>query len=256
MRSFGRGVAGALLFMLASCSTPADQVKKDPSPETQPGGLTPPKFDGDVPPGAAFAPGSGNNAPGQFDFYVLSLSWSPQHCATRGKQLPPDDPQCGGSAAYGFIVHGLWPQFQQGYPESCAPPGDLDPALIKRILRIMPSEKLIRHEWEKHGTCSGLPADQYFAQAEALMGGLKFPDRFTAPKEVISTSVAALRQDLAAANPNLPKDGASVAIVCQGEYLRELRLCYSKDFKPQACTGEVRDTCPANFSARPLISRR
>lgn len=254
MRRTGQGVAGALLFIVAGCSQPTGQIKNDPQPgQPESGGLAPPKYEGGEAGDSAFAPpGGGPNVPGQFDFYVLSLSWSPQHCATRGKQLGPQDQQCGGSAAFGFIVHGLWPQFEHGYPESCAPAGDLDPALVKRVLRIMPSEKLIHHEWEKHGTCSGLPADQYFGHAEALMNGLRIPDRFTAPKEVVSTSVAALRQEFAAGNPALPKDGTNMAVVCQGEFLRELRLCYTKDFAPKACGSEVRDNCPANFQARPL----
>lgn len=248
MRRSGTGVAGALLFILAGCSQPTGQIKNDPEPGK------PPKYEGPETGDAAFAPGapSGPNVPGQFDFYVLSLSWSPQHCATRGKQLGPDDPQCGGSASFGFIVHGLWPQYERGYPESCAPAGELDAALVKRVLRIMPSEKLIHHEWEKHGTCSGLPAGEYFAHAEKLIGELKIPDRFSAPKEMVTTSVATLRQEFAAGNPSLPKDGTNMAVVCQGEFLRELRLCYTKDFSPKACGAEVRDNCPANFQARPL----
>lgn len=197
------------------------------------------------------------NVPGAFDFYVLSLSWSPQHCASRRRPGRPDDPQCGGSQMFGFVVHGLWPQYVTGYPESCAAPQAVAPELVQRMLRIMPSPRLIQHEWDKHGTCSGLPAEQYFGHTEDLMASVQIPPSYRAPAEPLRTTLASLRAELLAQNPAFPRDGSSVAVVCQGEFLQELRLCYDKEFHPRACGGTVADSCPRpELSVRPVLLRQ
>src|SRR5262245_38762481 len=55
-------------------------------------------------------------AVGKFDYYVRSLSWSPQHCAEpAGKS---DTMQCHSKRHFAFVLHGLWPQFEKGYPQS------------------------------------------------------------------------------------------------------------------------------------------
>ena len=60
--------------------------------------------------------------PGKFDYYVLALSWSPEFCHSH-----PANAQCSGH--FGFVVHGLWPQFVDGYPEHCSTqPGLADPS--------------------------------------------------------------------------------------------------------------------------------
>src|SRR5262245_4871499 len=93
-----------------------------------------------------------HHAPGaktaSFDYWVLSLSWSPQHCSGHGAD--PSEPQCDGVRRYGFVVHGLWPQRERGYSESCATNAKLDDQTAASMLDIMPSNKLVRHEWEKH----------------------------------------------------------------------------------------------------------
>src|ERR1044072_2158162 len=64
------------------------------------------------------------NAPGEFDFYVLSLSWSPSFCeaaSERGNKGRSQVAQCGGRP-FSFVVHGLWPQYERGFPEFCQRP--------------------------------------------------------------------------------------------------------------------------------------
>src|SRR5690242_5822167 len=92
--------------------------------------------------------------PGKFDYYLLSLSWSPQHCSTPAGSN--DSMQCGEGRQFGFIVHGLWPQYERGFPSECADAGPVRSGIVKQMLRLMPAEKLIQHEWATHGTCSGL----------------------------------------------------------------------------------------------------
>jgi len=238
----------ALLFSFAACTRPLPSV---PAPSRAADAETPAEpAEPSTPPGV-------KHVPGRFDYYVLSLSWSPQHCATRGRQVRSDDPQCGDGVAFGFVVHGLWPQYEKGYPESCLVAKAVDASLVKRLLRIIPSPRLIQHEWQKHGTCSGLSTEDYFARAEVLFSDLRIPSRYGAPTASFSTTVPELRREFLAANPHLPSDGSSLVIDCQGEYLREVRLCYSKDFRPQPCTGSLHDACPqSGFSIRPLMARQ
>lgn len=244
---------------LAACPGPSSNGQGTTTP--RPGAMGSGQQSGSEPsepgePGdeAPQGPASGQNIPGQFDYYVLSLSWSPQFCATRGKQARPDDPQCGVGAAFGFVLHGLWPQYSgRGYPESCSVGSAPDAALVQRMLRIMPSPRLVQHEWQKHGTCSGLTPEGYFAQAESLFSGLHIPARLQHPSEPIATSVAELRQELVQQNPGMLPD--SIALYCRGPMLREVRLCYSKDFKPQSCSATVRDGCPrAGITVLPVRS--
>src|ERR1700712_5920775 len=63
------------------------------------------------------------NAPGEFDFYVLSLSWSPSFCeaASERGNSGRSQAQCGGRP-FSFVVHGLWPQYERGFPEYCQRP--------------------------------------------------------------------------------------------------------------------------------------
>ena len=102
------------------------------------------------------------NEPGKFDFYLLALSWSPSFCEEAGER-PSAQQQCAPSGRISFVVHGLWPQYEKGFPEFCQnPPPRLDRGIVSSMLDLMPAPRLIFHEWDKHGVCSGLPARGYF----------------------------------------------------------------------------------------------
>ena len=124
--------------------------------------------------GPGYQNGRGNE-PGKFDYYILSLSWSPTYCA----ELPrgASDPQCDRRRPrpYAFVLHGLWPQFERGWPESCPSRdrGFVPRPVANRMLDIMPSDKLVFHEYRKHGTCTGLGVDGYFALSRSLYEKIK-----------------------------------------------------------------------------------
>ncbi|MCK9394516.1 MAG: ribonuclease T2 [Methylobacter sp.] len=182
-------------------------------------------------------PAYADGQPGKFDYYLLTLSWSPEHCA----EVPGDKIQCEGEKHYGFVVHGLWPQYNKGYPDSCSTTPAVPEAVVQEMLPVMPSEKLIRHEWEKHGTCSGEKVGDYFNLIRNTFQTIKIPDAYANPSHQINTSAASIRQQFLEANPNL-----HLAVACKGEYLQEVRLCFDKEMRPTACSSGVRDYCPAS----------
>src|SRR6267142_3999609 len=135
------------------------------------------------------------NEPGQFDFYVLSLSWSPSFCdavSERSADRVAREPQCG-ERPYSFVVHGLWPQYERGFPEYCQNPAPrLDRNIVSSMLDMMPSPRLIFHEWDRHGTCSGLPARAYFETIRKARSAIKIPEEFlqlSEPKTVAPAEV-------------------------------------------------------------------
>lgn len=187
------------------------------------------------------------NQAGVFDYYALVLSWSPTHCSTTHGF--DDDQQCNRADGrrYAFILHGLWPQYEKGWPQNCRTRRKpfVPQPLIDSMLDIMPSDKLIIHEYRKHGTCSGLDPSSYFAFARQLFQSVEVPERYTNPYEVQQVSPDKLKDEIAAANPILGPD--MIAVSCDGNRLREIRICFSKDGNPQSCGANEnpRKLCPA-----------
>ncbi|MDX2167784.1 MAG: ribonuclease T2 [Deltaproteobacteria bacterium] len=178
-------------------------------------------------------------APADFDYYVLSLSWSPQYCAE--PEGARDHRQCGGARRFAFVLHGLWPQDERGFPADCAPDSTVPKRLVDGMLDIMPSPSLVRYQWRKHGTCSGLDVDQYFATARRAFDSIAIPARYRTAPQAVYVAPRQLEQDFLAANPRLRAAGLTVQ--CNGRYLRELRICLDKQLAPRACGRDVRDRC-------------
>lgn len=182
---------------------------------------------------------------GLFDYYVLSLSWSPEYCATTRRR---DEPQC--TRPYAFVAHGLWPQNERGWPQDCTSRERVSETTINRLLPIMPSRGLIIHEWRKHGTCSGLGADGYFAAIERSYRAIRIPDRFRLLPEPLTIASRELRRDLLAANPQLQADG--LVLLCSGRYLKEARICLDRRFAPRRCGPDLRERCGGSVVLRPV----
>ena len=118
------------------------------------------------------------NQPGQFDFYVLALSWSPTFCEATAEKGRTSKEQCGGRP-FSFIVHGLWPQYEKGFPEYCQNPAPrLDRNIVASMLDLMPAPRLIFHEWDRHGVCSGLGARGYFDTVRKARAQVKIPEPY------------------------------------------------------------------------------
>ena len=188
---------------------------------------------------------NGSQASG-FDFYVLSLSWSPTFCESSAGQSSRQ--QCGTNRKYGFVVHGLWPQNERGYPEFCASaePERVPDALGRSMFDIMPSMGLIGHQWRKHGACSGLTQKDYFAETRAAYQAVKLPREIASGERSVTLSTEAVESAFIAANPGMSKQG--IAISCDSQKLEEVRICLNKDLSFRDCREVDRQGCRANVA--------
>jgi ribonuclease T2 len=177
---------------------------------------------------------------GNFDYYLLSLSWAPNYCA----EHPGDNSnECRTGNHKGFVLHGLWPQSNEGQPPmSCQTASPVAGDLVRHMLEYFPSRGMIQHEWEKHGTCSGLSSQDYFAKVEQAFKSVQPPDQFKNLAGDKSVPPKDLDQSFAAAN-HAPADAFRIS--CHAQELVGVEVCMSKDLKIQSCARSLRE-CPAS----------
>jgi ribonuclease T2 len=195
------------------------------------------------------------NAPGEFDFYVLSLSWSPSFCEAareRGNTSRGTQAQCGGGRPYSFVVHGLWPQYERGFPDYCERPAPrLNRNIMSSILDLMPAPGLIYSEWDKHGTCSGLGARAYFEAVRKARAAVKIPPEYTDLSEPKTVTPAEVEDAFIKANPGL--SNTAIAVMCDSRRLGEVRICMSKDLQFRSCEEIDRRACRRNQIVMPPL---
>jgi ribonuclease T2 len=187
--------------------------------------------------GAARAEGE---AAGDFDYYVLSLSWSSAWCALEGDAR--NDPQCDPGRGLTFVLHGFWPQYEDGWPSFCRTT-ERDPsrAMTAAMADIMGGPGLAFYQWKKHGRCSGLSADAYFAAARNAYDSVKIPDLFAKIDRSLTLPASVIEDAFLEANPGLARDG--VTITCKDGLIQEARICLTRDLSPRACGSDVVRDC-------------
>jgi len=169
-----------------------------------------------------------------FDFYLLNLSWSPEFCYSH-----PSDPECASHLT--FVLHGLWPQNNDGtYPQNCSSaPGPANPSQYRDLY---PNPGLLGHEWQKHGTCSGLSPEDYFSSARKALRSVKIPAQLTGLKSQASLPPGQIMVLFSLSNPHIPL--SAMAVSCGNNYLTAFEVCLDKSLHPIACSA-VR-SCRAN----------
>lgn len=177
---------------------------------------------------------------GQFDYFVLSLSWSPTWCALEGDSR--NARQCDTSQDNGWILHGLWPQFHRGWPSYCptakAPPPRY---LTQKMADIMGDAGSAWHQWKKHGVCSGLSAPDYFDLARTAYEGITRPAVFRKLDRPVTLPATVIEQAFIKANPQLEED--MITVTCKAGRIQEARLCLSKNLDPVPCGRDVIRDC-------------
>jgi ribonuclease T2 len=176
--------------------------------------------------GAASLPVFAQSSP-KFDYYLLALSWSPEYCHSHTSST-----QCSSDKHFGFVVHGLWPEYRTGSgPQHCgSQPGLSNPS---SMLDIMPDLGLVQHEWTTHGTCSGLSADQYFGLIREAFNGIRQPAQLTSATKQQTLSPRQVKQAFETANPQL--NDAGITINCASNYLQAVEICLTKNLQPMSC---------------------
>jgi ribonuclease T2 len=169
-----------------------------------------------------------------FDYYLLNLSWSPEFCHSHSNA-----PEC--AQRLSFTLHGLWPQNNSGpFPQHCSTePGPQNPTQYSDIY---PDLGLLRHEWQTHGTCSGLSPDTFFTLARTAVHHVVIPATLSQLDHPISLPPNQIIDLFQAANPSFPPN--SIAISCGNNYLTAVEVCMDKQAHPIAC-GPIR-SCRAN----------
>src|SRR5947208_920123 len=173
-------------------------------------------------PRAAWAQDPRQNEAGKFDYYLLALSWSPSFCEGAGERKNESksaQQQCG-ERPYSFVVHGLWPQYEKGFPEFCQQPSPrLDRNIVSSMLDLMPAPRLIFNEWDKHGACSGLNPRAYFDNVRKARALVKIPEAYIEPPRPLTVSPDEVEEAFVQANPGLTREG--MAVTCDSRRLNE-----------------------------------
>lgn len=186
---------------------------------------------------AVMAHAEGDKA-GEFDYYVMALSWSPSWCEIEGDAR--DAEQC--DTDLGWSLHGLWPQFHRGYPSYC---NTVERAPSRRetgeMADIMGSGGLAWHQWKKHGVCTGLSSSAYFDLSRRAYNSVKRPDVFRKLDKEVKLPATLIEEAFIKANPQFEPD--MLTVTCRDRRIHEVRVCLSKDLEPVPCGRDVVKDC-------------
>jgi ribonuclease T2 len=186
---------------------------------------------------AAFAEGE---AAGEFDYYVMALSWTPSFCAIEGDARGSE--QCAPDTGFGWTLHGLWPQYEQGWPSYCRT-GARNPSRSDTAARapLFGTSGLAWHQWNKHGRCTGLSADAYYDLSQLAYDRVTRPEVFRRLDKTYRFPAAVVEEAFLQANPQLSADG--VTVTCRDGFVREVRICLTRGLEPRTCGRDVRRDC-------------
>lgn len=226
--ALGLMIAAAAVYSFLPADVPVERASPSASPQTE----MPSTSRDEAKPSGSSAASSVPQGSG-FDFYVLSLSWSPTFCESEAAGRNRE--QCGGAKDFGWVVHGLWPQNEKGWPENCpTPEGSRVPERIGRtVIDIMPGMGLIGHQWRKHGSCSGLGMQDYFKLVREAHERIRVPPELATVSTESRTSPQAVEAAFIRSNPGLSR--SAVAVTCDRERVDEVRICLDRSLGFRAC---------------------
>lgn len=197
---------------------------------------------------------------------VLALSWEPEFCYSHASKPECQLSPVGYYGATNLVLHGLWPNsgsycgvsstyitYDNNSQWSKLPAVVLTSSSRTLLNKYMPGtlSYLERHEWIKHGTCSGLTQQSYFDVQIRLaqqFGGTKF-------NQIIHNAVggSVYKTDLLAALDSDFGSSAAQAITlnCSSGYLTEVRFLLDTSVYTQTLTNSHfvytsnRGSCPS-----------
>jgi ribonuclease T2 len=150
------------------------------------------------------------------------------------------------------VVHGLWPQYERGFPSYCQVPAPrLDRTIVGSVLDLMPSPRLIFHEWDQHGTCSGLSPRAYFESVRNARAAVKIPPEYAELERPIAVAPGEVAAAFLKANPGLSP--RAISVFCDRKWLTEVRICLGKDLSFRVCTENRRHACRLDRARMPAV---
>jgi ribonuclease T2 len=188
---------------------------------------------------------------GDFDYYVMALSWSPTWCALEG-DMRRNEPQCARGSGRDFVLHGLWPQHEQGWPSFCRTV-ERDPSRAETaaVADVFGGAGAAFYQWKKHGRCSGLSASAYYALARRAYGSVKVPPVLREVKRTLKVPAEVIEGAFLERNPGLSRD--MVTVTCRADLIHEVRICLTRDLTPRRCGADVLRDCRMTDAGLPPI---
>lgn len=177
---------------------------------------------------------------GDFDYYVMALSWSANWCAQTGDDR--DDPQCDAGRGVAWVMHGLWPQYEDGWPSYCRTV-ERDPSRGQTadIADVFGGAGSAFYQWKKHGRCAGLSASAYYDTARQAMSSITLPPVFAGLTKDIKLPASVVEDAFLEANPGMQRD--QITITCNDGMIQEARICLTKDLEPRRCGDDTIRDC-------------
>lgn len=177
---------------------------------------------------------------GDFDYYVLALSWSANWCALEGDDR--DDPQCDVGRGLTWVVHGLWPQYEDGWPSYCRTV-ERDPSRgeTAAMADVFGGAGSAFYQWKKHGRCAGLSSRDYYGTARAALDSIALPPVFDALRRDVKLPALVVEEAFLEANPGMMRD--QITITCTDGMIQEARICLTKDLEPRRCGEDTIRDC-------------
>ncbi len=189
----------------------------------------------------AGAAGAEGERAGDFDYYVMALSWSPNWCALEGDAR--DAPECDRGEARAFTLHGLWPQYEDGgWPSYCRT-GERDPTRGESaaMADVTGSPGLVWYQWKKHGRCAGLSAKTYYNTLRRAFASIRIPAVFPQIDRRLKVPAEVVEGAFLEANPGLTRD--QITVTCDQGMIQEVRICLTKDLAPRRCGPDAIRDC-------------
>ena len=179
-------------------------------------------------------------ASGDFDYFVMSLGWSSNWCALEGDRK--GDPQCDAGRNLTWTLHGLWPQYEDGYPSYCrTSQNDPSRAESEAMADIMGGSGLAWYQWKKHGRCAGLPAKSYYATMRKAFASVTIPPLFANVSKDLQVPAEVIEKAWLESNPNLNRD--QITVTCKAGMIQEVRICLTPALEPRRCGADVIRDC-------------
>lgn len=186
---------------------------------------------------------------GDFDYYVLALSWSPNWCKLEGDSKGSE--QCKAGRGLGWVLHGLWPQYERGWPSYCRSVyREATRSETKAMADIMGTSGSAWYQWKKHGRCAGLSAPDYFTTARKAYDLVRRPEVLRKLSDTVRLPAGVIEDAFLQDNPAMTDD--MITITCRDNHIQEARICLDKSLSLRPCGADVARDCQAKVLLEPL----